>query len=431
MRCPLILLVAATLALPAAEPVIASGFTPLFDGKSLDGWWGCGTEDPAKWKALTAEALARKRADSLSDIRAHWQAIDGELRNDGNGLYLTSEREFGDIELRLEYRTEARADSGIYLRGCPQVQIWDWTDPAKFERGGDKGSGGLWNNSPGAPGKDPLTRADRPFGEWNQVRVIQVGARTWVWLNDQPVVVGAVMENYFDRKRPLPARGPIQLQTHGGKITWRNVEVREIPPDEARQRLRARADEGFTSLFNGRDFTGWQGAIADHQVVDGAIMCLPEKVGNLWTTEEFGDFTVKLEFLLPPGGNNGLAIRYSGQGRASYDAMCELQVLDDTAPQYATLDPRHFNGSAYGMLASHRGYLRPVGEWNYEEVTVKGSTIRVELNGTVILDGDVAQVTEFEADKPHPGKDRRRGFFGFAGHKDPVKFRNITIKRLD
>lgn len=431
MRCPLILLLTATLAFPAAEPVIAPGFTPLFDGKSLDGWWGCGTEDPAKWKALTPEALARKRADSLIDIRKHWQVIDGQLVNDGKGLYLTSEREFSDIELRLEYRIEAKADSGVYLRGCPQVQIWDWTDPVKFERGGDKGSGGLWNNSPGAPGKDPLTRADRPFGEWNQMRIIQLGSRTWVWLNDQPVVVGAIMENYFDRTRPLPARGPIQLQTHGGKISWRNVQVREIPPEEATQRLRARADDGFTSLFNGRDFTGWQGAVADHQVVDGAIMCLPEKVGNLWTVEEFGDFTVKVEFLLPPAGNNGLAIRYSGKGQASYDAMCEIQILDDTAPQYDKLDLRHYHGSAYGMIASHRGYLRPVGQWNYQEVTVMGSTIRVELNGTVILDGDVAPVTEFEADKPHPGKDRLRGYFGFCGHKDPVRYRNITIKRLD
>ena len=138
MRLPLILFITATLA--AAEPVVEPGFTPLFDGKSLAGWWGCSTEDPLKWHALSAEALARKRADSLADIAAHWRAVDGELVNDGNGLYLTSEREFGDIELRLEYRTEARADSGVYLKGCPQVQIWDWTDPVKFERGGDQGA---------------------------------------------------------------------------------------------------------------------------------------------------------------------------------------------------------------------------------------------------------------------------------------------------
>jgi hypothetical protein len=111
-----------------------------------------------------------------------------------------------------------RADSGIYLRGCPQVLIWDYTDEAKFNIGADKGSGGLWNNSPGAPGKDPLVKADKPFGEWNHFRIVMVGSRVWVWLNGQAVVAGALMENYYDRKQPIPPTGPIQLQTHGGRF---------------------------------------------------------------------------------------------------------------------------------------------------------------------------------------------------------------------
>jgi hypothetical protein len=110
--------------------------------------------------------------------------------------------------------------------------------------------------------------------------------------------------------------------------------------------------------------------------------------------------------------------------------MCELQVLDNTDPQYATLDKRQYHGSAYGMVAAHRGYLRPVGEWNYEEATVIGSTIKVELNGTVILDCDLSKVHDFMHNSPHPGKDRTSGHFGFAGHNDPVLFRNISIKRL-
>jgi hypothetical protein len=110
--------------------------------------------------------------------------------------------------------------------------------------------------------------------------------------------------------------------------------------------------------------------------------------------------------------------------------MCELQVLDDSAPQYAKLDPRQYHGSAYGMVPAHRGYQRPVGKWNYQEVTVIGSKIKVELNGTVILDCDLSQVKEFMNNSPHPGKDRTSGHFGFAGHNDPVMFRNIAIKRL-
>jgi hypothetical protein len=111
--------------------------------------------------------------------------------------------------------------------------------------------------------------------------------------------------------------------------------------------------------------------------------------------------------------------------------MCEIQVLDDTAEKYAKLDPRQACGSAYGMVAAKRGYLRPVGEWNFEEVTVKGPKIKVELNGTVILDADLSQVNTFMADNPHPGKDRTSGYFGFAGHNDPVEFRNIAVKTLE
>jgi len=138
----------------------------------------------------------------------------------------------------------------------------------------------------------------------------------------------------------------------------------------------------------------------------------------------------RVEFRLPPGGNNGLAIRYPGKGDTAYAGMCELQVLDDTAPKYSGLDPRQAHGSAYGMVASKRGYLRPVGEWNFEEVTVKGSKIKVELNGTVILDADLSTVENYMANSPHPGKERTSGYFGFAGHNDPVEFRNVAIKAL-
>ena len=111
--------------------------------------------------------------------------------------------------------------------------------------------------------------------------------------------------------------------------------------------------------------------------------------------------------------------------------MCELQILDDTDAQYAKLDPRQFNGSAYGMVAAHRGYLRPVGEWNFIEVTAKGSTLVAELNGTRILDTDLSKVTEFKDKQPHPGKDRTSGHFGFAGHNEPVAFRAIEIKKIE
>ncbi len=207
--------------------------------------------------------------------------------------------------------------------------------------------------------------------------------------------------------------------------------VLAIGPAHAGVRTPAAQDaEGFTPIFNGKDLTGWAGPVGNYQVVDGTLMCRPGQGGTIYTEREYADFVVKLEFKLPPGGNNGLAIRYPGEGDAAYAGMTELQVLDNTAPKYASLDPRQFHGSAYGMVAAKKGFLRPVGEWNEQEVTVRGSTIRVVLNGTVILDTDLAPVTQFHENRPHPGKDRRSGHFGFAGHGDPVQFRNIRIKEL-
>jgi 3-keto-disaccharide hydrolase len=409
------------------------GFTALFDGTDLNGWWGADTEDPRKYMALSPEEFQKKHDASLDDIRQHWHVENGVLVNDGHGLYLTTDKYYGDFELLVDYRTVPLADSGIYLRGCPQVQIWDHTEKDKFNLGADKGSGALWNNSPGAPGKDPLVLADKPFGQWNHFRIVMVGSRVWVWLNGKQTVKGANMENYYDRKLPVPPKGPIQLQTHGGEIRWRNLFVREIGSDEADKRLRGKDPAGFHSVFDGKDFKGWAGPLDNYQIQDGCIMCRPGKGGTIYTKDEYCDFMARLEIKLPPGGNNGLAIRYPGYGDTAYVGMCELQVLDDNYEKATgeKIDPRQAHGSAYGMVAAQRGYQHPIGQWNYEEVTVKGSTIKVELNGTVILNCDLSKVTDYLAGHAHPGKDRTCGYFGFAGHNDPVMFRNISIKRLD
>ena len=418
---------------PAPSNQAPPGFHALFNGTDLTGWWGASTEDPRQYMAEPQVEFQKKHDASLSDIRQHWSAQNRDLVNDGHGLYLTTDKFYGDFELLVDYKTVPLADSGIYLRGCPQVQIWDYTEQAKFSLGADKGSGGLWNNRPGSPGKDPLVKADKPFGEWNHFRIIMVGSKVWVWLNGQQTVKGAPLENYYNYALPVPPQGPIQLQTHGGEIRWRRIFIREIGSDEANRLLRGTDPPALKSVFNGKDFTGWDGPLDNYQVKDNAILCRPNKGGTIYTREEFSNFVARLEFKLPPGGNNGLAIRYPGSGDTAYVGMCESQVLDDHYEEATgqKIDPRQAHGSAYGMVAAQRGYQHPIGEWNYEEVTVRGSTIKVELNGTVILDADLSKVTEFMAGHPHPGKDRTRGHFGFAGHNDPVMFRNIAIKSLD
>lgn len=423
----------------AAEP--PAGFTALFNGQDLAGWRGGDTFDHRKVLEATPEmraALLEKWTKSMLEVNAktgkpHWSVENGELVNDGQGAYATTEKDYGDFELLVEYKTVPRADSGIYLRGVPQVQIWDSTNKGEFKNGADKGSGGLWNNSPGTPGKDPLVLADKPFGEWNRIRIVMVGSRVSVWLNEQPVVDWAVLENFYDRKVAVPARGPIELQTHGGEIRWRNVFLREIGSEEANKMLATRGGEGFKAVFNGKDLDGWAGPLDCAKVEDGAIVWQKGKGGTIYVNEELGDFVARLEFKLPPGGNNGLAIRYPGKGDTAYEGMTECQILDDNYEKVrGKIDLRQAHGSAYGMVAAQRGYQHPIGDWNFEEVTVKGSTIKVELNGTVILNADLSKVdmATVMAKSAHPGRDRPSGFFGFAGHDDPVAFRHILIKKL-
>jgi len=211
---------------PNAPP---AGFVALFNGRDLEGWRGATTENPELWHKRDTEQKAEKLKAQLEDIHKHWTVENGELVNDGHGLYLTTIKDYSNFELRLEYKTVAKADSGIYLRGIPQVQIWDYTkEGGKWDRNADKGSGGLFNNPKGSPGQLPLVLADKPFGEWNQFRITMIGDKVTVYLNDKLVVDNATLANYFEKDKPPFPVGPIQLQTHGGEIRWRNIFLREI-----------------------------------------------------------------------------------------------------------------------------------------------------------------------------------------------------------
>ena len=427
MRLLTSLLAVAASALFAEAP---PGFTPLFNGKDLAGWHGY---NPHSITKLTGEKKDAMLAKMREEFPQHWSVKDGEILNPGTGAYATTDKDYGDFELVLEYNMAPKGDSGVYLRGVPQVQIWDPTDEKAFKHNAQLGSGALWNNSPGKPGKDPLVLADKPAGEWNSLRIVMTGARVSIWLNGKQTVDHATLENYYDRKAAIPAKGPISLQTHGAPIRWRNLAIREISGDEANRILASHGKAGFKSIFNGKDFTGWAGPVENFEVADGAIRCKTGKGGTPYYNQDLTDFANRLEFKLPSGGNNGLALRYPGTGNPAYAAMCELQVLDDNYDKVkGKIDPRQVHGSAYGMVAAQRGYQRPIGEWNFQETTVVGSTIKVELNGFIILDADLSKVdmATVMAKSPHPGKDLKNGFFGFAGHNDAAAFRNIEIKDL-
>jgi hypothetical protein len=164
--------------------------------------------------------------------------------------------------------------------------------------------------------------------------------------------------------------------------------------------------------------------------VDGAIVCRPDEGGTIYTRKTYSDFVLRFEFKLSPGSQAGLAIRFPGSGNPAYVGMCKIQLLDESSDKAKALDPRQKNGAAYGMAAAHGGFLRPQGQWNFEEVTIQGSTVKVELNGVTILEADLAKVSGFLDNRPHPGRTRRSGHLGLLSHTDPVHFRNVRLKEL-
>jgi hypothetical protein len=190
-------------------------------------------------------------------------------------------------------------------------------------------------------------------------------------------------------------------------------------------------DDGYVSLFNGQDLTGWIGAVEGYGVEDGAIVCIPEKGGNLYTEKEYSDFILKFEFKLSEGANNGLGIRAPLQGDAAYVGM-ELQILDDTAEVYANLQPYQYHGSIYGVVACERGHQNPVGEWNEQTVTCLGRRVKVELNGATIVDADLDEASRDGTidGGQHPGLKNETGHIGFLGHGHRVEFRHLRLKDL-
>ena len=628
----------------AVEP--PAGYASLFNGRDLNGWRGRPHLDPAKDAEGAPDERARRQAGWDADMAEHWKVENGVIVNDGKGVFLTTDRDYGDFEMLLEWMLPAAcADSGIYLRGNPQVQIWDPACERDFKHGCQKGSGGLWNNPAESPGRFPLVKADRPIGEWNATRIRMQGDRVTVELNGQVVVDDQPLANYFQKGQPLPERGPIQIQTHGAPMHVRNVFVRELgtfdlstpgwrnlgeqdftnvntspdtwtwtadgvrctgspvgvirtkqpftnfemalewrhlsdggnsgvflwsplevlesikpgqlppggievqvldhgytaqyekssgkkadwfttdgdvfpvgsssmkpfspvapqgsrsfpksrhsrgtpewnhyfiravdgevrlwvnghevsggsdckpatgylcleseggPVEFRRLKIRpiettsmqapaaassAAVEPGFVPLFDGKSLTGWQGDVAGYEAVEGQIRSKKGAGGNLLTTGEYGDFILRFDFRLTPGANNGLGIRAPREGNAAFVGM-ELQILDDGHPKYADLQPWQVHGSIYGVVAATRGCLRPVGEWNSEEVTVRGSTVKVVVNGKTIVDADVAPFRDGKPTpdgKPHPGLSRTTGHVGFLGHGDEVHFRNLRIQPL-
>lgn len=404
-----------------------AGFVPMFNGKDLNGWQGL-VENPVARAKMTRDELAQKQKAVDATIGESWTVKDGMIVFNGKGNNLCSVKEYGDFEMWVDWRITKSGDSGIYLRGTPQVQIWD---TSRIDVGAQVGSGGLYNNQKN-PSK-PTRVADNPINDWNTFYIKMIGERVTVILNGITVVDNVPLENYWDRTIPIFPKGSIELQAHGTDLGFRDIYVREIKSEDYNLTVSEQAD-GFTSLFNGKNLDGWVGNKTDYKVDNGEILVEPTGAGgsgNLYTEKEYGDFAYRFEFQLTPGANNGIGIRAPLEGDAAYVGM-EIQVLDNTAPVYANLQKYQYHGSVYGVIPARREFLKPVGEWNEEEIWIQGSRIKVTLNGTVIVDGDIAEASKDGTidHNDHPGLKNAKGHIGFLGHGSVLRFRNIRIKVL-
>ena len=221
--CSMVSVLSCSVALSAQDNTPPPGFTSLFNGRDLTGWQGL-VEPPQRAK-LTPEQLAAKQKEANEKYLPHWSVKDGVLLYDGQGHSLQTAKDYGDFELWVDWKIHPKGDSGIYLRGNPQVQIWD---PAQHP----EGSGGLYNNQKN-PSK-PSKCADKPVGEWNTFRIVMKGEKVTIWLNGELVVDNVTLENYWakvkdkDPDRPIPAKGPIELQHHGDELWFKNIYIKEL-----------------------------------------------------------------------------------------------------------------------------------------------------------------------------------------------------------
>jgi hypothetical protein len=381
------------------------------NGRDLSGWRGLlprPYDNPFKRRQLDPAERNRLQAEADRAMREHWRVEDGVLEFDGKGRSLATVRDYGDFELLVDWKIEEGGDSGVYLRGFPQVQIWDAAQHSE-------GSGGLYNNKIG-PSK-PLVAADRPAGEWNTFRIRMIGDIVSVWLNDELVVDHVALENYWDRGRPLPADGPIELQHHGSQLYFRNIFVRELPA-EARH---------WHPLFNGKDLAGWEivGPEGSWVAEKGILSTTAKGGGWLSTIRQFGDFDLALEFCVPPGGNSGVFVRAPRQGNPAYQGH-EVQILDDGAQRYAHLKPWQYTGSVYGLEPPLYRASKPAGRWQRMVISLAGNDIRVTLNATLVLDSDLGK--HMDKTDSHPGLLRDRGHIGLQNHGSRVQFRDIRIR---
>lgn len=361
------------------EPGGGAGFSvALFDGRSLDGW--------------TVEGNCE------AEVR------DGVIRlKSGNG-WLRSDLTYADFELRLEWKAskESKYDSGIFIRTAPGGEPWP---RQSFQLNLAQGHEGVVNRLPGT--KAPTNV--RPAGQWNEFVIRAVGNKLSLAANGEPAYEVAGLS---------AASGYVGLQVEvptGGEFEFRNIRITEL---------------NHAILFDGKTLSGWEGAGAPAEacwkVEDGLLTCTGQRGPWLRSERTYGDFNLRLDYLVEAGGNSGVFVRVPENGnhhRVRDDqppAGFEIQVLDDTAPRHANLRDYQYSGSLYDIAGARRHVGRPVGRWNTLEINCRGQHVTTTHNGVVIVDATA---------ESHPKLALRNleGHLGLQNHSTLVKFRNLRV----
>jgi hypothetical protein len=434
----------------AADNVAPPGFVALFNGKDLTGWKGL-VANPPKRAKMAPEELAESQKKADDDMRAHWSVEDGVLIFDGKkleGYNLCAAKDYGNFEMYVDWKIDAGGDSGIYLRGSPQVQIWD---PSSKPAAG-VGSGGLYNNQKNP--KDPSVKADKPIGEWNTFHIKMVGDKVTVWLNDQLVVDNVTLENYWERNKPIYPVGQIELQSHSSKLNFKNIYIKELPPENSQAQSSEPAD--LPKAFIDGSGPGWVAlGEADFQNVncypdtftwkDDVCDCTGKPVGVERTKKVYTNFEMVAQWMhLRSGGNSGIFVwadpaTIDSTPTGKYPKALELQVLDHGyTEQYEKSSGKKAtwfttNGdlipvdgfkmtpfqpvSPDGSRSFPRKNLsKGVNEWNHYYVRCINGEVRLWVNGE-----------EVSGCKDCP---QRAGYVCLESEGAPVTFRHIRIREL-
>jgi hypothetical protein len=363
-------------ALPAAE---GEGYKrQAFNGRNLDGWQVTNCETAVENGSLVLKS--------------------------GNG-FVRSDHQYGDFTLELDWKARQAEmyDSGIYFRAELPSGPRPW--PTRYQANLLEGDEGNVKPLSGATSKGLIKK-----GDWNHFKLTVIGSKASLAINGQHAWTADGVE---------PARGYIGLQAEvpkGGQFEFKNTTITE---------------HGYQSLFNGRDLSGWEGATAEAsacwKVEDGLLMCTGQKGPWLRSLDQYGDFNLRLEYRLKPGGNSGIYVRVPKDGNhrnrdtsGDKPSGVEVQILDDASERYKTLKDYQYSGSVYAIAPARERVSRPAGEWNTLEINCRGTSYRITQNGTLIVDAN-------EEEYPELKQRQLKGYLGLQNHSEAVWFRNLRI----